>query len=295
MTGNKELINKYVTYLQVERFYSEHTVSNYQRDINQFQKYIKKDFGDLSEADIYQYLEYLRKNYAENTVLRKYSSIKNCLKYLFSEQIINNYPCNNIKVKKQTKTLPKYLSNHQVQKLLKSVDVVDHFSARDQIIIEILYTTGIRISELINIEINDVDLTEQFIKVQGKGKKERYVPFDQQTKELLTTYLFTYRPRFGKATSWLIVNQHNRQLTRQGCDKILKKYGNKIGIDNLSPHMLRHSVATHLLNSGLDLKFVQELLGHENITTTQIYTHTAKTKIKKEYQRHHRLGGEEYE
>ncbi len=295
MTGNNKLINKYVTYLQVERFYSEHTVSNYQSDIEQFQKYIKKDFNSLSESDIYKYLDYLRKNYAENTVLRKYSSIKNCLKYLFSEQMINNYPCDNIKVKKQTKTLPKYLSNQQIQKLLKSVEVVDHFSARDQIIIEILYTTGIRISELINIEINDVDLTEQFIKVEGKGKKERFVPFDVQTKKLLTTYLFTYRPQFGQTSSWLIVNQHSRQLTRQGCDKILKKYGKKIGIENLSPHMLRHSVATHLLNNGMDLKFVQELLGHENITTTQIYTHTAKTKIKKEYQRHHRLGGEKDE
>ncbi len=295
MTGNNELINKYVTYLQVERFYSEHTVSNYQSDIEQFQKQIKKNFNDLSEEDIYNYLNYLRKNYAENTVLRKYSSIKNCLKYLFSEHLINYYPCANIKVKKQTKTLPKYLNNQQIQKLLNSVEVVDHFSARDQIIIEILYTTGIRISELINIEINDVDLTEQFIKVQGKGKKERFVPFDQQTKALLSNYLITYRPRFGKTNCWLIVNQHNRQLTRQGCDKIIKKYGKKVGIDNLSPHMLRHSIATHLLNSGLDLKFVQELLGHENITTTQIYTHTAKAKIKKEYQRHHRLGGEEHE
>ncbi len=295
MTGNSELINKYVAYLQVERFYSEHTVSNYLSDIEQFQKYIKKEFNALTETDIYNYLDYLRKNYAENTVLRKYSSIKNCLKYLFNEEMIDNYPCDNIKVKKQSKTLPKYLSNQQIQKLLKSIDVKDYFSARDQIIIEILYTTGIRISELINIEVNDVDLNEQFIKVQGKGKKERFVPFDDQTKALLTTYLFTYRVQFGKKSSWLIVNQHNRQLTRQGCNKILKKYGKKIGIENLSPHMLRHSVATHLLNNGMDLKFVQELLGHENITTTQIYTHTAKTKIKKEYQRHHRLGGEEHE
>ncbi len=288
---NQELLEKYTVYLQVERFYSANTIENYQRDVTAFLKYIKRDLKQITENDIQKYLQYLHKNYAENTVLRKYSSLKNCFKYLYSERLINNYPCSNIKVRKKTKKIPEFIDNKQINQLLKSIEIKDHFSARDQVILDILYATGIRVSELIEIKIKDIDFNEQFIKVTGKGDKERFVPFDHITKTDIINYLEKYRSKFGTNSEWLIVNHHNRQLTRQGCYKIIKKHGEKVGIKKLTPHMFRHSVATHLLNQGMDLKFVQELLGHENITTTQIYTHTAKRKIKEEYSRHHRLGG----
>ncbi len=188
MNTNEELIAKYITYLQIERYYSIHTVTNYNRDLEYFSYFINKEFAKLTEAEIYQYITYLQKNYAENTVLRKYSSIKNCLKYLYSENLISVYPCNNIKVKKKTQKLPEYLDSNLINQLINSVDVINHFTARDRVILEILYSTGIRVSELIEIMLADVDLNEQFIKVKGKGKKERYVPFDRQTKKYIVLY-----------------------------------------------------------------------------------------------------------
>lgn len=292
---NKKEIDKYIEYLQVERYYSKNTVDNYGIDIKQFNSYVKKDFNQVTSYDIEQYLKYIANKYAENTIHRKYSSIKSCFKYLNGHGFINNYPFTNIKLKKNTKKLPKVLEQKEVIELLNLQNHNNKNASRDQVIFELLYATGIRISELLNIKISDVNIEERMLKVKGKGSKERFVPFGTKCAENLEIYLETYRILFTDQSDFLIVNQQGKQLSRQGCNKIIKKYGKMIGKSNLSAHMFRHSIATHLLNNGMDLKVVQEILGHSDITTTQIYTHIAKDKVNKEYQKYHRLGKEKNE
>lgn len=292
---NKKEIDKYIEYLQVERYYSKNTVDNYGIDIKQFNSYVKKDFNQVTSYDIEQYLKYIANKYAENTIHRKYSSIKSCFKYLNGHEFINNYPFTNIKLKKNTKKLPKVLEQKEVIELLNLQNHNNKNASRDQVIFELLYATGIRISELLNIKISDVNIEERMLKVKGKGSKERFVPFGTKCAENLEIYLETYRILFTDQSDFLIVNQQGKQLSRQGCNKIIKKYGKMIGKSNLSAHMFRHSIATHLLNNGMDLKVVQEILGHSDITTTQIYTHIAKDKVNKEYQKYHRLGKEKNE
>ncbi len=292
---NDILIDRFIEYLQVERYYSKNTVNNYMVDILQFNEYIKKEFALVTTEDIEQYIKYLNGKYAENSIHRKYSSIKSCFKYLNGHEVINNYPFANIKLKKQSKKLPKALNQQQVLKILNSLNNNDKYSSRDQVMFELLYSTGMRISELINVKIGDVNLEERMVKVIGKGSKERYVPFGPTTAECIKIYLDTYRHTFSQRSEYLLVNKQGGQITRQGCSKIIKKYGKIIGIESLSAHMFRHSIATHLLNNGMDLKIVQEILGHSDITTTQIYTHIAKDKINQEYQKYHRLGKEKNE
>ncbi len=287
---NTTLINAYIEYLQVERYYSKNTVNNYLLDINQFNEFCKKDFQEVLLVDIEHYIAHLNKNYSENSMHRKFSSIKSCFKYLNSYELINNYPFNNVKLKKNSKRLPKALNNEDVLRILDIQHNNDKYSSRDQVMFEVLYATGMRISELINVKITDVNIEERLIKVFGKGGKQRYVPFGPKTKECIKIYIDTYRYEFPNNSEYLLVNKQGRQISRQGCSKIIKKYGKIVGIDNLSAHMFRHSIATHLLNNGMDLKIVQEILGHSDITTTQIYTHIAKDKLNQEYQKYHRLG-----
>ncbi len=289
---NAIAINKFVEYLQVERYYSKNTVSNYCLDVNQFNQFMKKDFSEVEAEDIEKYLKYLNQKYSENSVHRKYSSIKSCFKYLCSIELIDNYPFANIRLKKQSKKLPKALGQKDVLNLLDLLHANDKYASRDQVMFELLYSTGMRISELINVKLGDISLDERIVKVYGKGSKERYVPFGLKTAQCIKIYIDTYRSTFPVNSDYLLVNRQGKQITRQGCSKIIKKYGKIIGIDDLSAHMFRHSIATHLLNNGMDLKIVQEILGHSDITTTQIYTHIAKDKVKEEYQKYHRLGKE---
>lgn len=292
---NDDLIQKYVEYLQVERYYSKNTIESYQRDLIQFSDYYQKKFNRISQKDAQKYLLYLNSNYSENTVRRKFSSVKNCFKYLNGEGLINEYVFTNIKLRKKKVSIPKVMDQKIVNKLLNNIKVKDRYTARDKVMFEILYASGIRISELINIKLSDINLNENLIKVIGKGTKERYVPINDTTNKYISLYLEEYRMKFARRSEYLLVNQHGKQITRQGCNKIIQKYGKIIGIDNLTPHVFRHSIATHLLNNGVDLKVVQEILGHADISTTQIYTHTAKAKLNQEYQKYHRLGKENNE
>ncbi len=292
---NEELIQKYVKYLQVERYYSRNTIENYQRDLIQFTKYNNKNFNKITQKDVQKYLIYLNKNYSENSARRKFSSVKNCFKYLNGENLIQSYVFANIKLRKKRETIPKVMDQKTVNKLLNSIKVKDKLSARDKVMFEILYASGIRISELTNIKLSDINLNENLIKVTGKATKERYVPINETANKYIKLYLTEYRLLFANRSEYLLVNQHGKQITRQGCNKIIKKYGKIVGIDNLTPHVFRHSIATHLLNNGVDLKIVQEILGHADISTTQIYTHTAKAKLNQEYQKYHRLGKENNE
>lgn len=286
-----EIIKNYIQFLVIEKQFSKNTISSYERDINMFCEIIKKPLIEVDEKDAISYLSYLKQNYKNNSVLRKISSIKNMYKFMQVEEYVKENPFSVTKVRKNKLTLPKYLSKDQINKLLDSLPEETNIDIRNKAMFELLYATGMRVSELINLEVGDLNLEERFIRVVGKGNKERIVPINYASQEILIKYIQKHRILLAvEENNILFLNQHGKKLTRQGFAKILKEKARKVGIEEISPHQLRHSIATHLLNGGANLKVVQEILGHSDISSTQIYTHVAKEKLKENYNLYHPLG-----
>ena len=282
-------INKYMTYLEYERKLTTNTIKSYTNDLKDFDKYFKGELLNLSYDDIKKYIDTLHdKN--SRTMSHYITVINSFYSFLISENIISNNPCENIVSPKIAKKLPNYLTEEEVNKLL-DINLITPYDYRNKAMLEILYATGLRITELCNLKLSDVDVNNCFIRVYGKGKKERIVPITDLALKYLLTYIYEYRNLIlkDKDSEYLFISNSLTNISRQGFFKILKKECKRCGIEkNVSPHVLRHSFATHLLKHGADLRIIQELLGHEDITTTQIYAHLVNEKIKNDYEYHPR-------
>ena len=282
---NKNILSKYQTYLVTVKYLNvETTINSYILDICKYLEYIKKDYDTTNNKDIYNYLKYLSDNsYSIYSVVRKISSIKSFYNYLSDEAI---YEINlNIERPRFYKKLPHVLSIDEVDKLL-DVKLENAFDYRNKAMLELMYATGLRVSELINLTYQNIDLEKKIVRCFGKGNKERIVPIGSTATKYLRLYLDEYRHTLQKRTICdnLFLNNHGKKITRQGFFKMLKKQAEEKDIkENITPHMLRHSFATHLLNNGADLRSIQMMLGHENISTTGIYTNVSKDKLKENY------------
>lgn len=282
---NKDILNSYYTYLITIKFLNiESTINSYILDVYKYLEYINKDYDKTNNDDIYNYLANLEKEkYSIYSVVRKISSIKSFYTYLSEEEI---YSINlDIERPKFYKKLPKVLTIDEVDKLL-NIPLDTPYDYRNKAMLELMYATGLRVSELINLTPLNIDFDKQIVRCYGKGNKERIVPMGKTACKYLKIYMDEYRSLFlkGYICDNLFMNNHGKKMTRQGFFKNLKIIANKQGItDEITPHMLRHSFATHLLNNGADLRSIQMMLGHENISTTGIYTNVSTEKIKDNY------------
>lgn len=282
---NQEILTNYQTYLVTVKFLNKDTtINSYIIDVFKFLEYINKDYNKTDNSDIYKYLKYLEeKKYSIYSVVRKISSLKSFYKYLSDNEI---YKINlDIERPRFYPKLPHVLSLDEVDKLL-DIELKTPYDYRNKAMLELMYATGLRVSELINLTPNNIDLENGFVRCYGKGNKERIVPMGKIACKYLNLYLEEYRPTLTKRTICdnLFLNNHGKKITRQGFLKNLKIIAEKQGIsENITPHMLRHSFATHLLNNGADLRTIQLMLGHENISTTGIYTNVSMDLIKDNY------------
>ena len=282
---NKEILINWRIYLITIKFLNvETTINSYILDIYKFLEYTKKDYNKTNNKDIYNYLKHLSDNsYSIYSVVRKISSIKSFYNYLSEESI---YEINlNIERPRFYKKLPHVLTIDEVDKLL-DIKLETPFDYRNKAMLELMYATGLRVSELINLTYQNIDLVKKIFRCFGKGNKERIVPIGETAIKYLKIYLDGYRDALTKKTlcDSLFLNNHGKTLSRQGFFKMLKQQAEIKEIkENITPHMLRHSFATHLLNNGADLRSIQLMLGHENISTTGIYTNVSKDKLKENY------------
>lgn len=282
---NKDILKKYHTYLITVKFLNvDTTINSYILDIYKYLEYINKDYDRTDNDDIYKYLKYLEdNNYSIYSVVRKISSIKSFYTYLIDEEI---YVINlDIERPRFYKKLPKVLTIDEVDKLL-DIKLENAFDYRNKAMLELMYATGLRVSELINLTPLNIDFDKKIVRCYGKGNKERIVPMGEVASKYLKKYLEEYRNSLCKGCLCdnLFLNNHGKKITRQGFFKNLKIIAYRQGIkEEISPHVLRHSFATHLLNNGADLRSIQMMLGHENISTTGIYTNVSTDKIKDNY------------
>ncbi len=279
-----ENLENYRNYLKYERAYSDNTVSAYMNDLNKYEEFLKKDILKSDTEDLEKYLKYI-KNLESTTVAHKITSIKSYFNYNIKRGIVSVNPADKVSRPKFTKHLPDYLTEEEVGKLL-DVEVKSPYDYRNKTILELLYSSGIRISELVNIKTPNYDSEECLIRIMGKGSKERIVPLGDYAVNIMNDYMNNYRPLINKKhTDYVFINNRGDKISRQFIFKVIKKEALKKGIKkDISPHTLRHTFATHLLKNGADLRIIQELLGHENISTTQIYTHVTNNKLKSDYE-----------
>ena len=282
-------INDYINYLKIERQLSPNTIDSYKRDLEDFYKFTNKSYKFVTKDDAIKYLEYLNKKINPRSINRHIVSIKNYFKFLEKNNSINYNPLEEITGLKTPKKLPRILSEDDVKSLL-DIALNDAYSYRNKAMLELMYSSGLRVSELLNLEVNNIDFNMNLVRVFGKGSKERIVPIDDIATKYLDEYINIYRNTLlrNKESDILFLNSRGDKLSRQGFFKILKQIAKEKGIKKeLSPHTLRHSFATHLLNHGADLRSIQTMLGHENIETTQIYTHVSDNFIKENYDESH--------
>ena len=282
-------IDKFLDYLKYERNYSNNTIIAYENNIRDFLSYCKiknvKNMNEINYQFIRGYISYLYKQkYQAKSITRILSALRSFFKYLKREEKISANPLDLITSPKVEKKLPKYLTINDVEKILNAPDISNKIGIRDAFILELLYVTGIRVSELTNIKLNDISIVEKKIKIMGKGSKERIVYYGTRCQELLNKYLNIRNDFLKQANDYLILSNTGKQISTREIRNIINRLKVKAGIDiNISPHTFRHTFATHMLNEGADLRSVQELLGHENLSTTTIYTHLTNEKLRRTY------------
>lgn len=282
----KKHVNNFYIYLEGKN-YSYNTINSYKKDLNQFIDYCKDiNIKNIDYEFIRKYLHLLYdKKYSSKSISRHISSLKSFFKYLMLSDVINKNPMTLISNPKIEKKLPNYINHNDLEKILSIPDKTDKLGLRNALILELLYSSGVRVSELVNIKLSDIDFSNKRILIFGKGSKERFVMYGSVCANLLNDYLNNSRNLLIKEeTEYLFVNKFGKKITdraiRMIIEDVIKKSSLKLKI---SPHTFRHTFATHLLNEGADLKIVQELLGHENISTTGIYTHVSNERLRKVY------------
>lgn len=289
------MVEQFINYLKNERNYSSHTIINYQNDINDFNSFMEQEhinnYGDVTYNQIRGYLMNLYDHhYQASSVSRKLSSLRSFYKFLVSENAVTDNPFLLVNTPKKAKSLPKFLYYQDLESIINSIDLKTPIGVRDRLIFEMLYATGIRVSELVNIKLLDINLNEQSIKVLGKGNKERIVYYGAYCQDILSSYLSEHRSKLlnKKQSEYLLINNKQTNLTTRGVRLIINRIIDKTSLKySISPHTLRHTFATHLLNEGADLLTVQELLGHVNLSTTSIYTHVSNEQLRNVYLKAH--------
>lgn len=282
------LQNEFMDYLK-EKNYSNYTIKSYEKDLDFFCDFLKKEKVDSTQADynlLRKYMSVLyEQNYSKKTIARHISTLKSFYKYLVKKHFIETNPMLLIKTPKLDKKLPKFLNYDDLEKILSTPDTTTFLGKRDALILEILYSTGIRVSELVSIQIKDINFEDHTILILGKGSKERYVIFGKKALRKLNDYL---EARKELKTPYLIVNRYGEAITDRGVRKMVDQVIKKAALSyKISPHTLRHTFATHMLDSGADIQIVRELLGHESLSTTQIYTHVTSESLKRIYDETH--------
>ena len=291
------LVDSFLSALRLEKGLSENTIKAYSNDCQDFNKWLfsNKRYRAVAatEADIENYLKHLRIiGLSNSSINRKLSSLKHFFNYLSKTKLLKSNPVMNISGPKNSKVLPKSLSIIDVNSLIEAPDCSNFIGLRDRAMIELMYATGVRISELINLEYSNIDLNRSLIKVMGKGGKERMIPFGDDALTLLINYIeFRRKNNLSLNSRDFFISQQGKKITRQAFWHRIKIYLKASGLSmDVSPHTLRHAFATHLLNNGADLRSVQMLLGHSDLSTTQIYTHIAKQRLSDMVKQHHPRG-----
>jgi integrase/recombinase XerD len=291
----RELVDEFLYYLVVERGLAENTLASYNSDLQQFLQYLEnskvKSLREVNHGLLVAYLVKLQQEgRSPATISQHLAALKSFYHFLLRERLVDSDPTANLESPRQIKKLPQVLTVDEVERLLSQPRPDTPAGLRDKAMLELLYATGLRVSELVALNVDQVNLEGEFIRCLGKGSRERVVPMGQVACFHVRTYLENGRGKLikKKMEPALFVNQHGRRLSRQGCWKILKGYARAANLKKeITPHTLRHSFATHLLENGADLRSVQELLGHADIGTTQIYTHLTRKKIREVYDRTH--------
>lgn len=285
----KELEN-YIEYLKYQKNYSDYTIENYSHDILEYFSWLSREslsFKDIEYSDIRFFLMYLKEEKKDNntSINRKLSSLRGFYKYLANEKIVSSNVFSLVNGPKKSKKLPRYFEYNELEELFSVPDIHTPTGQRDLLLLEMLYATGVRVGELISIKTTDINFSLKQILILGKGNKERYVTYGEYCEDALNNYLKDgYKKLNTKNSDYLFLNQQGGVLTERGVRYILNQVIKKTSIHkNISPHMIRHSFATHLLNEGCDLLTVQKLLGHESIKATQVYTHVTTDRLKEVY------------
>ncbi len=295
------VFNKYINYLEAERNASPYTVRNYTTDLLGFFQFLRdKEIGSLKEVDRHTLRDYLshlmEEGFVKASIARKLSAIRSFYRYLLREEIISTSPVATTSSPKLDKRLPSFLSIEEINRLLEAPDLSTPQGLRDRALLELLYASGLRVSELVSLNLEQVNLETREIRVWGKGSKERMVLMGEPAARALIAYLSQGRPELlaKKGSNALLLNRYGKRLIERRVQRILEKYANIINIGKrVYPHMLRHTFATHLLDGGADLRVVQELLGHASLSSTQIYTHVSKSQAKKVYLSAHPMAREQ--
>jgi integrase/recombinase XerD len=295
VSTDHHLLDAYLTHLRVERRLADHTLESYGRDLQRlgaFAAGIQKPVLQLHRNELERFVDGLmNEGLSPRSVARMVAAVRGFYRFAAVAQHISSNPADDLQAPRAWPALPKFLGVEDVNKLIAQPDVSTPRGLRDRALIEVLYATGLRVSELIRLRASDLDLEAGYLSTTGKGNKQRIVPVGEQAASWLTRYIREGRPRLlgGKASPWLFVNaKRGTSLTRVGFWKILKGYGLKAGLARtLSPHVLRHSFATHLLEHGADLRSIQMMLGHADLSTTQIYTHVLEARLRAVYDRFH--------
>lgn len=289
-----KMIDDFTDYLLIDKHYSKNTLESYKSDLLRFYDFNKnKKLEDIKRDNIKEYLKFLNDNHLnERSIARNISSLKSFYKYLIISNKIKDNPLDSISLPKLGKKLPNTLSEDEINRLL-DIKLIDNYSYRNKAMLELMYATGLRVSELVNLKVYDINLEEAIVKTMGKGSKERIIPIGDYALNALKKYIYEYRDTLLKknVNDYLFLNNHGKQMTRQGFFKIIKKLATEQGIErDFSPHTLRHSFATHLLDHGADLRIIQELLGHSDVSTTQIYTHVSNEQLEDTFKNYHPHG-----
>ena len=285
-----EKLEEFIGFILIEKGLSKNTALSYKSDLKIFLKYLQDkniSYQTLSHEEITNFLWYLKtdKKLKARSIYRMIESVRQYYKFLISENVITTDPTVYLTVPKIPINLPDVLNKQEVDKLLNSINDADDLSIRNRAMLELLYATGLRVSELINIKFSDININEKFLKIMGKGKKERLIPFGETAKLYIKRYL---KIRKDKDTETVFLTRLGKGISRVEFWRQLKNIAVKAGlIQKVKPHTLRHSFATHLLSAGADIRFVQEMLGHSSISTTQIYTHVSKEYLKEQHSKYH--------
>lgn len=272
-----ELISEFIDYIEIEKGLSENTSQAYRRDITSFMDFCDTDINNITKLHVNSFILSLKEQkLTQTSISRKISALKSFFKWACANNYVNNNPISFIEQAKLPKHLPKVLSTNDILNLTNL-----NLSIKEKVVIELLYSCGLRVSELCNLEINNINLKAQHIICFGKGSKERIIPFGDYAKNILQKYL-EYRETIAKQSKKLLLQEDGRETNRQDIYRIIHSLGKLLNKD-ISPHTLRHTFATHLLDNGADLRIVQELLGHSDVSTTQLYTHISKKRLKDIY------------
>ena len=281
-------VEDYLLFLKTEKKLGDNTINSYMLDLEDFFKTFNGSIESCTKKDILTYISSINR-LEVSTINRHISSLKSFFNYLVDESIIKVSPMEEVSSLKKAKKLPKYLSISEVDKLL-NIPLNSEFDYRNKAMLELMYATGLRVSELVSIEYSNIDFENSIIRINGKGKKERIIPLGEVASYYLKVYLSDYRSKLLKRNTYnqVFLNNHGKPITRQGFNYILENIRELTGIEKeITPHVLRHSFATHLLEGGADIRSIQEMLGHENISTTNIYTEVVNDVLRSNYEMYH--------